>query len=47
MQYVDFFCCGDTNLRPKIEKSTEKSMLNAAKFDLEFMLTDISCAMYY
>ena len=35
MQYLEFFCCGDTNLRPKIEKSTEKSMLNGAKFHLE------------
>ena len=35
MQYLEFFCCGDANLRPKIEKSTEKSMLNGAKFNLE------------
>ena len=35
MQYLKCFCCGDTNLRPKIEKSTEKSMLNGVKFHLE------------
>ena len=35
MQYLEFFCCGDANIRPKIEKSTEKSMLTGAKFHLE------------
>ena len=35
MHYLEFFCCGDTNPRPKIEKSTEKCMLNGGKFHLE------------
>ena len=35
MQYLEFFCCGDADLRLIIEKSMEKSMLNGAKVHLE------------